>query len=374
MNPSSNFQTQLLKEIWRNAYNFYSKDNWDSDRFGTFRYSTRSRFVSKIKSLLSKRRVCFVPWDLETELNKIDIIKDNISGLSWLYDHLEDDYSKNMLVKIIAYRIMGYSRVKLPVNNNNYWLNKRLATNQIVGDESIKVNFLNWELKYFELDKLGMPIKLFFTSYGLLKTFILKQYEYKNGNCVIKAENGDIVIDAGGCWGDTALYFAYNVGNNGMVYSIEFIPSNLKVMRRNMDLNPLLNKKIEIIEHALWSKSDRNLYCHDNGPGSKVSNDKISEYDFKTTTLSIDDLINKYKVPRVDFIKMDIEGAEVNALKGATETIKKFKPRLAISVYHRLSDFFDVPNFISSLNLNYKFCLNHYTIHQEETILFAQSS
>jgi hypothetical protein len=73
----------------------------------------------------------------------------------------------------------------------------------------------------------------------------------------------------------------------------------------------------------------------------------------------------------VDFIKMDVEGAEVEALRGAENTIRKFRPKLAISVYHSISDFVDVFELISSLNLGYRFYLGHYTIHWYETILFA---
>jgi hypothetical protein len=76
----------------------------------------------------------------------------------------------------------------------------------------------------------------------------------------------------------------------------------------------------------------------------------------------------------VDFIKMDIEGAEPYALKGAINTIKKFKPKLAIAIYHSLSDFVQIPKFIDDLGLGYKLHLSHCSIHEEETILFAAIS
>lgn len=63
-------------------------------------------------------------------------------------------------------------------------------------------------------------------------TFIQKQYEYFTDiNDSIKTEKGDVVIDAGGCWGDTALYFAHEAGNDGKVFSFEFIPKNLEVFK-----------------------------------------------------------------------------------------------------------------------------------------------
>ncbi|KKL59875.1 hypothetical protein LCGC14_2210950 [marine sediment metagenome] len=69
---------------------------------------------------------------------------------------------------------------------------------------------------------------------------------------------------------------------------------------------------------------------------------------------------------------MDIEGAEFNALIGAKQVLKKFMPKLAISIYHHFDSFIKIPQFINSLNLNYKLYLDHFTTHNEETILFAK--
>ena len=74
---------------------------------------------------------------------------------------------------------------------------------------------------------------------------------------------------------------------------------------------------------------------------------------------------------RLDFIKMDIEGAEIEALKGAEASIRHFKPKLAICLYHRLSDFHDIPRLLSNLDLGYVFHIRHFTVHAEETMLFA---
>jgi hypothetical protein len=76
----------------------------------------------------------------------------------------------------------------------------------------------------------------------------------------------------------------------------------------------------------------------------------------------------------VDYIKMDIEGAGFAALEGARETIRKFKPKLAISVYHSLGDFARIPSFLSGIGVPYRFFHSHATIHEEETVLFAAPS
>ena len=81
----------------------------------------------------------------------------------------------------------------------------------------------------------------------------------------------------------------------------------------------------------------------------------------------IDSLVND----QVTFIKMDIEGSEYEALKGAKNTIKMYKPRLAISVYHKLQDIWDIPKLILELNPNYKLYFRHYSIAEDETVLYA---
>lgn len=73
----------------------------------------------------------------------------------------------------------------------------------------------------------------------------------------------------------------------------------------------------------------------------------------------------------VDFIKMDIEGAELNALYGAEKIIKNNRPILAICVYHKLEDFYDIPLYIHNLDLNYAFYFRHHSMSNGETVCYA---
>jgi hypothetical protein len=72
------------------------------------------------------------------------------------------------------------------------------------------------------------------------------------------------------------------------------------------------------------------------------------------------------------FLKMSTEVEEFGVLKVAKEIIMSFKPKLAITVYHSLKDFWEIPEWLDSLGLGYKFYLRHFTIHSEETVLFAE--
>ena len=68
---------------------------------------------------------------------------------------------------------------------------------------------------------------------------------------------------------------------------------------------------------------------------------------------------------------MDIEGAEMNALRGGMETIKKNRPALAVTIYHSPEDFVGIPLYLSRELEKYRFCLLHHTSEYVETILYA---
>ena len=93
---------------------------------------------------------------------------------------------------------------------------------------------------------------------------------------------------------------------------------------------------------------------------------------FRQTTLDI--LFDSVTFHNIDFIKMDVEGFELSALKGAAETIGKYKPKLAISLYHKPEDFLEIPMYLKSKYPFYRFYLDHYTIHNEETVLYATAN
>ncbi len=68
---------------------------------------------------------------------------------------------------------------------------------------------------------------------------------------------------------------------------------------------------------------------------------------------------------------MDIEGSEMEALKGAVFNIREYKPVLAISIYHKADDFWKIPLFIKELNKKYKFYIRHYTEGIADTVLYC---
>ena len=71
------------------------------------------------------------------------------------------------------------------------------------------------------------------------------------------------------------------------------------------------------------------------------------------------------------FIKMDIEGGELSALRGAKKTIENYHPKLAICVYHKPEDMWEIPNYVLSLDTSYQLYFRHYNFSKSETVMFA---
>ncbi len=363
---------QLLKEKVFSNLNNYHSDN--SDHFRLNRNNGHDGFIYKLKRTArtsARSMLKGIRWYSSDFFNLIiDQMNEVTDSFAYLYNILEDEHSKALLLEVGAFRILGSTRVRLPLSNSDYWLGIKKIEDLADVKEYIEPGFENFKLFKFDLGNIGYPIKLYFNSQGIYTDFVLKQYEYNIGNTEIQVNEGDTVIDGGGCWGDTALFFSHHAGKSGRVYSFEFIPGNISIFNKNTALNPN-HKNIEILENPLWSVSDKKMFFVDDGPASKVFFEKPDEYSGKTQTMAIDDFIQQHNIEKLDFIKLDIEGAELEALKGAKNTLLKHRPKLAIALYHDVKDFFRIPQFLNELHLGYKFFIDHFTIHHEETILFA---
>lgn len=363
----NSFRIKLRNKLIDNLYNKHGASNHDNNRFGHYNPKKDPLFQNAkkiIKGLLGYKRELIA----DSFLSRIHSYE---SRLERIFEHLSEK-DRNLLVDIIAFRILGAERILLPRNTREYWDAIETVKKLQVGNESYNPNFRHFILNKFDLNPIGTDVKLLFSAEGIAVDFIVEQYAYKrNGTNLIQANKGDTVIDAGGCWGDTALYFANKVGPTGKVYSFEFIPNNISIFNLNMDANPHLKSQIELVTHPLSDVSDQKIFYKDDGPASIIELSPFSDQTGTTSTLTIDAFVTQNNIQKVDFIKLDIEGAEPKALQGALETIRKFKPKLAIAIYHSMDDLCNIPNWILDLNLGYELYLDHFTIHGEETIIFA---
>jgi len=295
--------------------------------------------------------------------------------LQTAYELLADHASKQCMVRLLAFRALGGAQVNVLPEVQDYEgelaslaAEHLHATNMAEAVISGRV----YQLGLFDTAGLGFWVRLLSIPQGLHALCKVEQYAYHAGTMDITAAPGDVVIDAGGGWGDTAVYFADLVGPEGKVYTFEFIEDNLRIIRQNLALNPGFDQRVQLVRQGLWDKSGCLLNFSENGSASRLLEGAPTDEAGETiTTTTIDELVEMHQLNRVDFIKMDIEGAEERALLGSAKTLRRFAPKLAISAYHRTDDLARLPALIKALNPTYSLYLKHATPVRQETVLFA---
>lgn len=161
-------------------------------------------------------------------------------------------------------------------------------------------------------------LRLFYNRY--ISNFSLKGYIRH-----YDIKKGDIIVDAGAYPGEFCIYASKKVCETGKVICFEPNQNNFNVMLR-LTRN---RKNIILINKGLW-KEDINLKMRKLGGQATVSN--FGDDDIKVAALDTE--LNRLRINSVDFIKMDIEGAEIEALYGMENTLKTNNTNLAIASYH----------------------------------------
>ena len=368
---SVDFFALLRNTIEQQLGNRFGSDNWDDLRFGPYvpNYAFAA-MPSAIKPLLPGSND---PLQVSPLPNDQDELRapfgQHAEGLARTYSLLGDAFSRTALLQLMSYRFLGHRHVKLWTNNAAYAKARQVAESLPSQNEKVATGIEGLLLATTDLSPIGYPMRLLTHPLVIIQQYIFCQYAYRHHVPPIRVEQGDCVIDAGAGWGDTALRFAHDAGETGTVQAFEFEPQNLEILAQNLALNPDLAARISIQQKALGQSHDVELCYLSMGPGTRIVPCTPGKKQRRVTATSIDQVAKT--LAKVDFIKMDIEGSELSALRGAEQTIRQHRPKLAISVYHNLVDFITVPAYIDSLDVNYAYYIDHATIHSEETVFFA---
>lgn len=187
---------------------------------------------------------------------------------------------------------------------------------------------------------------------------------------IINYQNIKAFIDVGTYTGDSILEFEkHNDMSHCVVYGFEMDEELYKCAKKNLKH---LGDKVILVKKAV---SDTNGIEHLTGKlgmmqsivSGTFSEQKKTEVVFETCKL--DSILDK-NISNA-FIKMDIEGAELSAIKGAEKFIKNNQPILAICIYHKEEDIIEIPKTIKKYYSNYGFYVRHYSDNQTETVLYA---
>ena len=202
--------------------------------------------------------------------------------------------------------------------------------------------------------------------YSIVPDFNFYQHFYK-------VKKGDVVIDAGANCGHLSIYFSKLAGNQGKIFAFEPDKFNILRIEENIKLNNDLTSNIKIEDVLLWDEDKLVDFYEAGTVGSSAvwmpDNDKC----VKKEAVKIDTWVKKNNINKLDFIKMDIEGAEIEALDGCIETLKNLKPNFAIASYHYVNGeqtYVKLEKFFKENNYSYKTVW----FHKHEIITFAGPS
>lgn len=171
-----------------------------------------------------------------------------------------------------------------------------------------------------------------------------------------RVKKDDVVMDAGANHAYLSIYYGKKVGSRGKVFAFEPDKINIVEMEANIALNPDV-KNIQIQEELIWNENTKLEFFEAGTVSSSIHYKPKNANAILKDAITIDSFQQREKLDRLDFIKMDIEGAEIEAMDGLTEVLEKFKPNFAIASYHWVNDeqtYKKVEAFFKSKNYPFK--------------------
>ena len=180
---------------------------------------------------------------------------------------------------------------------------------------------------------------------------------------LIKPNYNATYVDIGAYTGDTIINYINTFIKYKKIYAYEVTDESIKIMQENLKEYPnIIFKKKAVMDTNL------EVFINDNVSSTSANTVGVTG-DKKVLSVTLDKDIKE----AVDIIKMDIEGSEYEALKGAINHVKNDTPILSIAVYHNHNDLYKLPKFINSINDNYKFYLRYFgnRYYPTEVVLIA---
>lgn len=261
-----------------------------------------------------------------------------------------DEASRQMFKQEIAYlslkNLAPAFAERLSPMSRNQWIAYMQKGQELIQNHSIPYLKIHDQAETISRDSI------------LVETFVVKGYQYQD---LVKIEPGEVFIDCGAYIGDTAIWAYQNQA--AKVYSLEPCPMIWPTLQANLADN---NLPTDYYPLAVGKENAKLhfVFCEQNIAGAKLVSDAelpkikaeiahLPNYKFQiidVDCVKLDDWFSKLNISPT-YIKMDIEGGELDALMGCKDTIKKLKPKLAICLYHKRQDMWQDPTiypFISS--------------------------
>ena len=177
---------------------------------------------------------------------------------------------------------------------------------------------------------------------------------------------GDTIVDGGAYDGTTAREFASMCGGRCRIFSFEPFPESYRLLEASLR-DQELAKIVTPACKGLWSGEGELRF--DTGYDTAEAFRMDQAGDTCVEVVSLDGCLPPDT--RVDMIKLDVEGSELEALKGGVGVLRRWRPKLQICLYHKLEDLWTIPEYLLSLDLGYTFYLGHSNTVMLDTVLYA---
>lgn len=292
------------------------------------------------------------------------------------WDHAGDEASRALFLRFLAYKALGPAHIRLQIDPDVYRKSVIGLTAQGLAQfaaVSAPGMPFEWGMHLYDLRVAGRGMRIVGPPLPLASTFLFSQYAYQGAEGAAAPRAGDVALDVGGCWGDTALWLADVVGPTGQVHSFEPTPLNRQLLQANLDLNPVQSGRISVWPCAVGPQDGGTIWIPNRlAAGSTVTEAPADTSDHvQVDVTSIDAFVAAQGLERVDFLKVDVEGADPGVLEGALGTIAEHRPRLALACYHRDDDLVVLPDIVARAGVPYRWYLQCSTMTRIDTVLFG---
>jgi FkbM family methyltransferase len=188
--------------------------------------------------------------------------------------------------------------------------------------------------KHINGQKILVPFKF---SWVYPNEYEVEKTDFIKAHC----KEGDVAFDIGAHMGIFSYFLAKQVGNTGKVFSFEPAPLTFEMLQHTIEYNHL-ETVVQINQMAMADKDgELTFYIYDNSKvssGNSLSplNPAGKHRGITVKTMSLDDFFKAKQLTRLDFIKIDAEGAELEILKGGAKVIQQYKPFITLEVHPRV--------------------------------------
>jgi FkbM family methyltransferase len=317
------------------------------------------------------------------ETTKLALIKAGLykkkQAMDWFYENknilwesrmiFEDFKSRIAFDAAILLKLSGYSRYFYP--NIDFRNHLEILKKEIFKSNEFPDNYLGEKLYTFNC-KINTGVSNIIIQLVASGNWVSFQNSYSqylaefDGVSFIP-KTGETILDCGCCIGEVSILFGAFVGNTGNVHMFDPVPMHIRFAKYQTLLNPEMSHIFNFAQFAVDEVSNTSKQIYDDRDSISPAGIAVNNF----SSISIDDYCLQNKLKEVSYIKMDIEGAECQALKGAKSILAQRKPKLAISAYHKDDDLWKIPSLIKELNPNYKLYFGHHSPVLAESVIYA---